>query len=484
RPEFVQPINAYLKKRDFKNNPPPQNAPDDAQFYRAIGQLARPIVPAALKRLAAQFTQPHQRRVLQQLQGLATTEEKLTALQQEIRTEAESKAVPVGAQADESAANKSGSSRMTNRRGTGVAQSAGSHSDNAANSAVASRDRAAIQSRSTRRNPADTAHKKVPDKQQSTGLQQEQRADQTPEPLIAPAVAESTEASPFETVQPIGWQSDSAPLESLELEAERPDAFAALDQPVSGSATVSSKTGAESPTAGSPVGTTDDAMSFDFSQYVDENASGDWGSNASGARSPSSAAGGHADADEQRSRSARKASWDQKIAGSLGKLFSREKKDSGPEKQRMTSAAREKQTVSVAKIAKNADKQFFSGKRNAKGILNMLLSQEELMEGILAMPELRTASDSKRESLAQSIRSGIAVTVMIPDEYRVPGLPDTLCFPRNDWFNEVRRKKLIDAMNEAAQKFPPSNKKYQFYKFLAEEIEMHYYQGKYKSSRL
>ncbi len=181
------------------------------------------------------------------------------------------------------------------------------------------------------------------------------------------------------------------------------------------------------------------------------------------------------------------ASWDQRLAGAIGGMLSfgrspeeRAARKAAKEEARKEAQKEKKETVSIAKLATRAEKKLFKGSRDAQGIWSMALSPDDLLEEIRSMPELRKQPEQKREHAAEAIKSSLAVTVMVPKSNRIVGMPQAVCFPRKDWNNELKRRNLIKAMNEMAEKQLPGSEKYQYFKFLADEIQFHYYEGKYK----
>ncbi len=184
-------------------------------------------------------------------------------------------------------------------------------------------------------------------------------------------------------------------------------------------------------------------------------------------------------------------SWDEKIAGSLSKL-------GGTLRETMASVKkkpepREKpeddfKKLPVSKLAAKATGQFFdfSKKKKAEDIFANLVTQEELIARIKTLPEFKQAQQDPRkvDQIAESVKSAIAVTVMPPKDVRPIGFPETVCFPRKDWFDDLKRKKLVKAAKEMAKKNTPGNERFNYYMWLADEIEMRYYQGKYKRGKL
>lgn len=143
------------------------------------------------------------------------------------------------------------------------------------------------------------------------------------------------------------------------------------------------------------------------------------------------------------------------------------------------------ETISIARLTTRAEKQFMKGdRRNPQQLLEILHTPEDLLELLKSMPEMKKNPANKRDKAAEAIKAALAVTVVIPKNNRVLGMPGSLCFPRKDWNNELKRKNLIKSLNALAEKQLPGSEKFNYYKFLSEEIQFNYYQGKYKHGRI
>ncbi|MCR9141424.1 MAG: hypothetical protein NXI24_04170 [bacterium] len=168
--------------------------------------------------------------------------------------------------------------------------------------------------------------------------------------------------------------------------------------------------------------------------------------------------------------------------GFFGKLLSRVsgKKDAGGGNK-----DGKQETISIARLTTRAEKLFLKGdRRDPQQLLEILHTPEDLLELLQGMPEMKKNPAAKRDKAAEAIKSAIAVTVIVPKKNRVLGMPGSLCFPRKDWNNELKRKNLVKSLNALAEKQLPGSEKYNYYKFLAEEIQFNYYQGKYKHGRI
>lgn len=168
--------------------------------------------------------------------------------------------------------------------------------------------------------------------------------------------------------------------------------------------------------------------------------------------------------------------------GFFGKLLNRV---TGAADSGKTKTDGKQETISIARLTTRAEKLFLKGdRRDPQQLLDILHTPEDLLELLLAMPEMKKNPAAKRDKAAEAIKAALAVTVVIPKKNRVLGLPGSLCFPRKDWNNELKRKNLVKSLNALADKQLPGSEKYNYYKFLAEEVQFNYYQGKYKHGRI
>ena len=168
--------------------------------------------------------------------------------------------------------------------------------------------------------------------------------------------------------------------------------------------------------------------------------------------------------------------------GLFGKLLGRV---TGKNNSDGESAESKQETISIARLTTRAEKLFLKGdRRDPQQLMQILHTPEDLLEKLKAMPEMKKKPQNKRDRAAEAIKAALTVTVVIPKNNRVLGLPGELCFPRKDWNNEIKRKNLVQSLNALAEKQLPGSEKYNYYKFLSEEIQFHYYQGKYKHGRL
>ncbi|MEQ9363268.1 MAG: hypothetical protein RIF32_03440 [Leptospirales bacterium] len=168
--------------------------------------------------------------------------------------------------------------------------------------------------------------------------------------------------------------------------------------------------------------------------------------------------------------------------GFLGKLMNRVTGNQGASNDAKSG---KQETISIARLTTRAEKLFLKGDRRDPGqLLEILHTPEDLLELLHGMPEMKKNPAARRDKAAEAIKAAIAVTVVVPKSNRVLGMPGSLCFPRKDWNNELKRKNLVKSLNTLAEKQLPGSEKYNYYKFLSEEIQFNYYQGKYKHGRI
>lgn len=140
-------------------------------------------------------------------------------------------------------------------------------------------------------------------------------------------------------------------------------------------------------------------------------------------------------------------------------------------------------SADIKKIAKSLESQFLERvpeKGKPKSITDSIPSQKDLEEQIKQRSEFKNVSGKEADEAAMQVRKQMAVSVMIPQELQSSAPGTAICFPKKVWLNEVKRRNIAEAFRKMSEEFPPGSKKQRYYLYVADEMEMNYYDKKYK----
>ncbi len=162
------------------------------------------------------------------------------------------------------------------------------------------------------------------------------------------------------------------------------------------------------------------------------------------------------------------------ISGKPG--FSKSKKESA-------SKGKVSGTVDVKKLSASMEGALLESiplKGNPKNIINAIPSQRDLEQLIKQRSEFKNISEGDAAEDVDRVRKALAVSVLIPQDLQSSAPGQVVCIPKKIWFNDLKRRDLVNAFRSMAQDFPPGSSKQRYFSYLADEMEMKYYDKKYK----